>query len=63
VSKLQTMKKVGENFTIYRYDNGWMVEISGRDKENDYVTAKIVCNSEQEVVSLFTQYNTMDVDR
>ncbi len=63
MSKLQTMKKVGENFTIYRYDNGWMVEISGRDKENDYVTAKIVCNSEQEVVSLFTQYNTMDVDR
>ncbi len=63
MTKLDSMKKVGENFTVYRYDNGWMVEINGRDKEGDYVTAKIVCNSEQEVVSLFTQYNTMEVDR
>ncbi len=47
MNKLDSMKKVGENFTVYRYDNGWMVEINGRDKEGDYITAKIVCNSEQ----------------
>jgi hypothetical protein len=63
MSKLGTMKKVGESFNIYRYDNGWMVEITGRDKESDWITSKIVCNSEQEVVALFTQYNTIEIDR
>jgi hypothetical protein len=40
-----------------------MVEITGRDKESDWITSKIVCNSEQEVVALFTQYNTIEIDR
>jgi hypothetical protein len=57
------MKKVGESFNVYRYDNGWMVEINGRNQENDYVTVKMVCNSEQEVVELFSQYNQKEIDR
>jgi len=57
------MKKVGESFNVYRYDNGWMVEINGRDRENDYVTVKMVCNTEQEVVELFSQYNQKEIDR
>ncbi len=57
------MKKVGESFNVYRYDNGWMVEINGRNQENDYVTVKMVCNSEQEVVGLFSQYNQKEIDR
>ena len=57
------MKKVGESFNVYRYDNGWMVEINGRNQENDYVTVKMVCNTEQEVVELFSQYNQKEIDR
>jgi len=63
MNKLDSMKKVGEAFNVYRYDNGWMVEINGRDKEGDYATAKIICNTEKEVMDLFTKFNSMEVDR
>ena len=37
MAKLNKLKKVNENVTVYRYDNGWMVEIGGKDK-NDAVS-------------------------
>jgi hypothetical protein len=37
--KLNKLEKVNESFTVNRYDNGFMVEVGGRDKENDWKTA------------------------
>ena len=31
--------KVNENFTINMYDNGFMIEVGGRDDENEWKTA------------------------
>jgi hypothetical protein len=42
-----------------RYDNGFMVEVGGRDKKEDWVTSKIVCNSLEEVIALLKEYNTI----
>ena len=62
MAKLAKLKKVNENISINRYDNGWMIEIGGRDKENDWKTAKIMCNTEEELVAIIKEWNSMEVD-
>jgi hypothetical protein len=59
MSKLNKLAKVNDSFTINRYDNGWMVEIGGRNKKDDWANAKVVCNTEEEVITLIKEYNTM----
>ena len=34
--------KVNDSFTIYRYDNGFMIEVSGRNSDEEYKTAKVL---------------------
>ena len=34
--------KVNENFTINMYDNGYMIEVGGRDDEDNWKTSKII---------------------
>ena len=36
------LSKVNDSFSVYMYDNGFMVEISGRSGEGDYTTAKML---------------------
>lgn len=60
--KLNKLAKVNESFTVYRYDNGFMVEVSGRDKENDYKTAKIMCNTEEDLFSVIKEALAMELD-
>ena len=62
MSKLSKLSKVNENISINRYDNGWMVEIGGRDDENDWKTTKTLCNTEDEVISLIKEWNTLPLD-
>jgi len=63
VSKLSDkLVKVSESFTINMYDNGYMVEVSGRNKKTDYVTAKIMCNTIDEVLALVKEASDMDRD-
>ena len=62
MSQLSKLAKVNENISINRYDNGWMVEIGGRDKKEEWKTSKTVCNTEDELIALIKEYNTMDLD-
>jgi hypothetical protein len=62
MAKLAKLAKVNESITINRYDNAWMVEVSGRDKKEDWKTTKVVCNTEEELVALIKEYNNMDLD-
>jgi hypothetical protein len=62
MSKLSKLDKVNESITINRYDNGWMVEVGGRNDESDWKNCKIVCNSEEEVLNVVKEWNTMDLD-
>ena len=61
MSKLTKLTKVSENITINRYDNGWMVEVAGRNKKDDWVTAKIMCNTEDELLAIVKEYNAMEL--
>ena len=54
--------KVNENYSINMYDNGFMFEISGRDAENDYKSAKIMVSTVEELVALVKEAGEMDLD-
>mgnify|MGYP003342546860 CR=1 FL=1 len=60
--KLNKLSKVNENITVNRYDNGFMVEVGGRDEENDWKTSKILCNTEEEMLAVIKEWNMMDLD-
>lgn len=60
--KLGKLSKVNESITINRYDNGWMVEVGGRDSDNEWKNSKIVCNTEEEVLDVVKEYNSMELD-
>ena len=62
MSKLAKLAKVNESITINRYDNGYMVEVGGRDEEGEWKTAKILCNSEQDMLDVVQEWTTMDLD-
>ena len=63
MKKLNKLSKVNESITINRYDNGWMVEVGGRNDENDWRTAKILCNTEEEMLTVVKEWNTMELDQ
>jgi hypothetical protein len=46
------LAKVNDNYTINMYDNGFMIEVGGRDSEDDWKTAKIIVSSVDELVAL-----------
>lgn len=63
VTKLSDkLTKVNENFSVNMYDNGFMVEVGGRNKKGDYVNAKIMCTTVDEVLSLVREACEMDRD-
>jgi hypothetical protein len=59
---LSKLVKVNESITINRYDNGWMVEVSGKTKHDDWKSAKVMCNTEEQLVALIKEYNTMEIN-
>jgi hypothetical protein len=61
MSKLSKLVKVNDSFTVNRYDNGWMVEIGGRNKKDDWANTKTLCNTEAELVDLVKEYNSIPV--
>ena len=62
MAKLTKLTKVNESITINRYDNGWMIEVSGKDKKDDWKTSKVMCNTEEELIGIVKEYNLMDLD-
>ena len=60
--KVTKLTKVNEQFSVYRYDNGFMLEASGRDKNNDYKTAKIMCATEADLMETIKEVLAMELD-
>jgi hypothetical protein len=56
------LTKVNENFSVNMYDNGYMIEVSGRNKKGDYTTAKIMCSNVEQLVVLVQEACTMERD-
>lgn len=63
VNKLSDkLTKVNESYTINMYDNGFMFDISGRNKKSDYVNARIICATIEDVVALVVEASEMERD-
>jgi hypothetical protein len=56
------LSKIGDSFTINVYDNGYMLEASGRDHEDNWKTAKILCNTQDQLVALVSEAINMTRD-
>ena len=63
VSKVSDkLTKVNESFTVNMYDNGFMLEISGRDDNENWVATKILCNSLEELTQLIEEAASLPRD-
>jgi hypothetical protein len=62
MSKLNKLAKVNESISVNRYDNGFMVEIGGRDSDSDWKNCKILCNTEEEMIAVIKEWNSKELD-
>jgi hypothetical protein len=60
--QLGKLAKVNESFTVYRYDNGFMIEVSGRDDDNEWKNCKVLCTTEAELFEVIKESLSMEVD-
>jgi hypothetical protein len=56
------LEKVSDSFTVNIYDNGFMIDVSGRDSDNEYKSARILCQNLEQVIELVTEITNMERD-
>lgn len=56
------LSKVNESFTINMYDNGYMIEVGGRDDESEWKTVKLMVQSVDELVVLVKEVTLLPRD-
>ena len=49
--------EVNDSLTINRYDNGYMVEVGGRDPKGDWKSTRISVSSINEAIDLVTEFS------
>lgn len=55
----EKLAKIESSYTVNQYDNGYMVDVSGQDSEDNWTSVKIVCNTIEEVVALVKEASTI----
>jgi hypothetical protein len=60
--QLGKLAKVNESFTINRYDNGFMLEVGGRDDDGDWKNCKILCNTKEDLFAVINEALEMEVE-
>jgi hypothetical protein len=53
------LEKTEEEVLVKMLDNGYVVEVSGRDHEDEWATVKILCKDLDEVNTLVLEASTM----
>ena len=56
------LAKVGECVNVYFYDNAYMVEVSGRDDNEDWASVKLVCRDLNEVQAALEEVDSLPKD-
>lgn len=56
------LEKIDTSFSVSRYDNGFLIEVSGRGADDDYKTAKVVVQTVDGLLDLVKEAITMKVD-
>ena len=52
--------KCNDSLTVNMYDNGFMVEVSGQDSDNDWKSAKIMCQTLDQVYAVIAEAAAME---
>jgi hypothetical protein len=53
--------KVNESFTVNTYDNGFMIEVGGRDREDNWSTVKLMVTNVDDLVTLIRETVEMEI--
>jgi len=56
------LTKVSESVTVHFYDNAYMVEVSGHNKNDDWANLKLVCHDLDEVATLLKEADSLPKD-
>lgn len=56
------LKRVSDGYTVSIYDNGFMLEISGRDHHDEYRTTKLLANNIDDLVELVREAASLPRD-
>lgn len=56
------LAKVNECVNVYFYDNAYMVEVSGRDSNDDWSNVKLVCRDLNEVQAVLEEVESLPKD-
>ena len=54
------LKKINDSLSVNLYDNGYMVEVNGRDFDDDYTQVKIVCMTLDQISEVIEEALGMD---
>lgn len=57
----EKLVKANESFTINRYDNGFMIEVGGRDDNDDWKNAKVIVSTEDELIEAIKEALSLPV--
>ena len=56
------LESVNDTVNITRYDNGFMVEVSGRSTDDSWKTTRILVSTIEEVNALVTDFASMKLN-
>ena len=54
------LNKVNDSFTVNMYENGFMVDIGGRDDEDSWCSTKIIATSLDDLIELIREATEID---
>jgi hypothetical protein len=54
------LAKVNDNFTVNMCDNGYMIDVSGQDSNEEWTSARILCSTVEELTTLIHEATTME---
>ena len=60
--KLSKLSKVNENISINRYDNGWMVEVSGNDHGDCWQNKKFIFPDLKSTLTFVEEYSKIKLN-
>jgi hypothetical protein len=61
ISKISDkLVKVNESYTINMYDNGFMIEVGGRDSEDEWKNAKLMVPTVEQLIELVREVSEME---
>ena len=56
------LTKVNDSFTVNMYDNGFMIDIGGRNSEDDWCSAKVMFSDLDSLVDAIREITTIERD-